>query len=308
MVFHSSFIIYHSSIIATLMVRVALAIIWLLHFLPLAMLAPVGRAFGLFSYAVAAERRRVGRINLRLCFPDWTEAERRRLLRRHFQAFGRAILERGVLWWSSRERILRVVRIEGLEHWTAVSDRPVIWLAPHFVGLDMGGSRLAAEYRAASMFSRQKDPTLDAILYHGRTRFVMPHLVSRQEGIRPLVRVMREGLPFYYLPDMDFGPRDSVFVPFFGVPTATITGLSRVARLAGASIVPVLTRQLPGGRGYVLRFYPAWDNFPTEDPQADARRMNAFIEERVREMPEQYHWLHKRFKTRPPGASSLYAD
>jgi KDO2-lipid IV(A) lauroyltransferase len=107
---------------------------------------------------------------------------------------------------------------------------------------------------------------------------------------------------------MDFGPRDSVFVPFFGVPTATITGLSRVARLAGASIVPVLTRQLPGGRGYVLRFYPAWDNFPTEDSQADARRMNAFIEERVREMPEQYHWLHKRFKTRPPGASSLYAD
>jgi KDO2-lipid IV(A) lauroyltransferase len=134
----------------------------------------------------------------------------------------------------------------------------------------------------------------------------MPTLVSRQDGIRPLVRVMREGLPFYYLPDMDFGPRDSVFVPFFGVPTATITGLSRIARLAGAAIVPVATRQLPGGRGYVVQFYPAWENFPTDDPQADARRMNAFIEERVREMPEQYHWLHKRFKTRPPGVERVY--
>ena len=134
----------------------------------------------------------------------------------------------------------------------------------------------------------------------------MPRLVSREEGLRPLVRVMREGLPFYYLPDLDFGARDSVFVPFFGVPTATITGLSRIARLARAAVVPVITRQLPGGQGYVLQFFPAWENFPTDDVEADARRMNAFIEERVLEMPEQYHWLHKRFKTRPPGVAQLY--
>jgi KDO2-lipid IV(A) lauroyltransferase len=288
------------------MIRVALAIIWLLHFLPLTILALIGRGFGLLVYAVARDRRRVARINLRLCFPEWTEAQRRRVSRRNFQAFGRAVLERGVLWWASKERILRIVRIEGLEHWQAVADGPVIWLAPHFVGLDMGGTRLAAEYEAASMYSRQKDPVLDRILYHGRTRFVMPRLVSRQEGLRPLVRVMREGVPFYYLPDLDFGPRDSVFVPFFGVPAATITGLSRMARLARAAVVPVITRQLPGGRGYVLQFYPAWDNFPTDDPEADARRMNAFIEARVRETPEQYHWLHKRFKTRPPGEPPVY--
>ena len=288
------------------MTRIALALIWLLHFLPLALLAPVGRAFGLLLYMGVAERRRVGMTNLRLCFPDWSEAERRRLVRRHFQAFGRAVLERGILWWASKERILRIVRIEGLHHWQAVADRPVIWLAPHFVGLDMGGSRLAAEYEAASMYSRQKDPLLDAILYHGRTRFVMPRLVSRQEGIRPLVRVIREGLPFYYLPDMDFGARDSVFVPFFAEPAATVTGLSRIARLARAVVVPVVTRQLAGGGGYVVQFYPAWSDFPTDDVQADARRMNAFIEERVREIPEQYHWLHKRFKTRPPGAKRVY--
>ena len=286
--------------------RLALLLIWGLHFLPLAVLSRIGSAFGLLLYPLVFERRRVGRTNLRLCFPDWTESQRRRLLRRHFQAFGRAILERGILWWSSRKRVMRVIRIEGLEHWQAVQGRPVIWFAPHFLGLDMGGTRLAAEFAASSMYSRQRNPVLDAILYHGRTRFVMPRLLSRQDGLRPLVRAMREGLPFYYLPDMDFGPRDSVFVPFFGVTAATITGLSRIAKLAGAAVVPVVTRQLPGGQGYVLRFYPAWADFPTEDVEADVRRMNAFIEERVLEMPEQYHWLHKRFKTRPPGVERIY--
>ncbi len=286
--------------------RIAIAVMWMLHFLPLGLLAPIGRMLGIVGYALATERRRVGRTNLRLCFPQWTEAERIRLLKRHFQAFGRAVIERGILWWSSRERVMRLVRIEGIEHWTAVRDRPVIWFVPHFVGLDMGGSRILCEYRLASMYSRQKDPTLDALLYHGRTRFEPPTLVSRQEGIRSLVRVIRGGLPFYYLPDMDFGRRDSIFVPFFGVPAATITGLSRIARLARAVVVPLVTRQLPGSDGYVLRFYPAWENFPTDDVEADVRRMNAFIEERVMELPEQYHWLHKRFKTRPPGAERVY--
>ena len=290
----------------TLGTRLALGFFWLLHFLPLALLARIGHGFGRLLYLVAGDRRRAALTNLRLCFPQWSEAERKNVARRHFRSFARAALERGILWWAPKERILRIVRIEGLEHWQAVADRPVIWLAPHFVGMDMGGTRLAAEYRAAAMFTRQKNPVLDAILYHGRTRFVMPRLVSRQEGLRPLVRVMREGLPFYYLPDMDFGARDSVFVPFFGVPAATITGLSRIARLAHAAVVPVITRQLPGGQGYVLQFYPAWENFPSDDVEADARRMNAFIEERVLEMPDQYHWLHKRFKTRPPGEEPVY--
>jgi KDO2-lipid IV(A) lauroyltransferase len=286
--------------------RLLLRVVWLLHFLPLSILAPIGRALGLFLYVVAGERRRVGRTNLRMCFPAMSERDRRRLLRRHFQAFSRAILERGYLWWSPKEDVMRLVRIEGLHHWQSVGDRPVIWFAPHFVGLDAGGSRITTEFKGSSMYSRQRNPVLDRILYHGRTRFVTPRLLSRQDGIRPLVRAIREGLPFYYLPDMDFGPRDSVFVPFFGVPAATITGLSRVARLAGAVVVPVVTRQLPGGEGYVLQFYPPWDDFPTDDAEADARRMNAFIEERVREMPEQYHWLHKRFKTRPPGLQRVY--
>ena len=131
-------------------------------------------------------------------------------------------------------------------------------------------------------------------------------LFSRQEGIRPIVRTLREGLPFYYLPDMDFGERDSIFVPFFGVSAATITGLSRLASVAGAVVVPAVTRQLPGAGGYVFRFYPAWTDFPGASVEEDTRRMNAFIEERVLEMPEQYFWLHKRFKTRPAGEPRFY--
>jgi Kdo2-lipid IVA lauroyltransferase/acyltransferase len=286
--------------------RAALALVWLLRFLPLVALAPLGRVAGLLAYALVGERRRVTLTNLGLCFPQWSESERRRIARRHFQALGRATLEHGILWWSSKERVQRLVRVEGEEHWLAVRDRPVIWLAPHFIGLDMGGVRLATEHRAVSVYSRQKDPLFDSVLYEGRTRFVMPELYSRHQGVRSIVKSIRRGLPFYYLPDMDFGSRDSVFVPFFGVSAATITGLSRIARMAGAVVVPVVTRQLAGARGYVLRFYPAWQDFPTDDLERDARRMNAFIEERVLEMPEQYFWLHKRFKTRPAGEAKYY--
>lgn len=290
------------------MTRFAIFLLWLVHFFPLNLLAPVGRGLGLLVYAVVRERREVALTNLRLCFPEWDERTRRRIARRHFQAFGRALVEHGLLWWSSKARLQRLIRVEGLAHWQAVAERPVIWLAPHFVGLDMGGTRIITEWRGVSVYSRQKDAVLNRVLLRGRTRFVEPVLFSRQDGIRPVVRAMRQGLPLYYLPDMDLGSRDSIFVPFFGVPAATVTALSRIARLAGAVVVPAVTRQLPGGAGYVLQFYPAWESFPTDDVAADVRRMNAFIEDRVREMPEQYFWLHKRFKTRPPGEARFYPE
>ena len=288
------------------MIRFGIFFVWLLHFLPLELLAPVGEGLGILLYRFGRERRRVARINLRLCFPQMPDDEREKLVRRHFRAFGRSVLERGILWWSPKERIQRLVHIEGLEHWQAVQDRPVIWLAPHFVGLDMGGVRLTSEYPLVSMYSKQKNPVFNDLLLRSRTRFGTSHLVSRQEGIRPVVKQLKAGLPFYYLPDMDYGARDAVFVPFFGVPAATITALSRLAQMTGAAVVPCVTRQLPGGAGYVLRFYPAWTDFPGGSAEADTRRMNAFIEDRVLEMPEQYFWLHKRFKTRPEGEARFY--
>jgi len=289
-----------------MMTRFGLALVWLLHGLPLRWLAPLGRGLGRLLYALAAERRRVVLTNLKLCFPQLDEASRKDLARRHFAAFGRSLLEHGILWWGSRERVMQLVSIEGLEHWRAVGDRPVIWLVPHFVGLDMGAIRLTAEHPFVAMYSRQKNPAFDAVLYQGRTRLGPAQMISRQEGLRPVARAMKSGMPFYYLPDMDYGERDSIFVPFFGVSAATITGLSRIAALTGAVVVPAVTEQLPDDKGYRLRFHPAWSDFPSGDLAADTRRMNAFIEDQVRAMPEQYYWLHKRFKTRPPGEARIY--
>jgi len=289
------------------MIRLGLALIWLLHFLPLVVQARLGAGLGSLLYMLARRRRNVVLTNLRLCYPELPNDRREQIARDHFRAFGRSLLEHGILWWGAKTDVQNLVRIEGLEHWRDVTDRPVILLAPHFIGLDMGGIRLAAEFRLNSVYSRQKSAAADAIFIHGRTRFGQTTLFARQDGIRPMIRSLKSGEPFYYLPDMDLGARDSVFAPFFGVQAATITGLSRIAGLAGAVIVPCITRQLAGGAGYVVKLYPAWRDFPSGDPVADARRMNAFIEERVREMPEQYYWLHKRFKTRPAGEPNPYA-
>ena len=288
------------------MTRLALVLMWLLHLLPLSWLSPLGIVFGRLLFALAGERRRIAITNLRLCFPDMSEAERIALARRHFEAFGRSFLERGILWWASPDRLRKLVRLEGLEHFTALAGRPVILLVPHFIGLDMGGTRIMLEFDIVSIYANQKNLLFNAALLKGRSRFGGSILLSRQEGTRKAIKAMRAGKPFYYLPDMDYGERDTIFVPFFGVPAATITGLSRLARISGAAVLPVITRMLPGGSGYVVEIGAPWQNFPGPSIEADTRRMNAFIESEIRHMPEQYLWLHKRFKTRPPGEKSPY--
>jgi Kdo2-lipid IVA lauroyltransferase/acyltransferase len=289
------------------MMRLVVGILWLLHFLPLGALAAVGNTLGRLAFWLIPERRRVTRVNLEKCFPQMAPEARERLARAHFRAVTRSLVEHALLWWAPEARIRRLIRIEGLEHLQALRGTPVILLVPHFVGLDACATRLALEISAVGIYSRQKNALLTRMLTHGRVRFGDQHVVSRQEGVRAAIRSMqREKRPFYYLPDQDYGPRDALFVPFFGVPAATIPGLSRIARLSGAKVVPCVTRMLPGGAGYVVRIEPPWASFPGADPYADTRRMNEFIEQQVLAMPEQYLWMHKRFKTRPPGEARFY--
>ncbi|MBI1174193.1 MAG: lipid A biosynthesis acyltransferase [Sideroxydans sp.] len=289
------------------MTRAGIFIMWLLHGLPLPVLAWFGNFLGLLLYMLGRERRRVAHINLGLCFPDMPRHERKRLVRRHFQAFGRSFIERGVLWWSSAARIRKLVRVTGLEHYTAAAAHgPVILLVPHFVALDVGWSWLTQHGNLVSMYSNQKDPYFHKQLLQGRLRFGQSQLYARQQGLRPIIKAMRGRLPFYYLPDQDLATRDSLFIPFFGVPAATLTTIPRLAEITGARVVPCIARMLPDAAGYEVHFYPAWDNYPIGDLAADTRRVNEFIEQRVREMPEQYFWLHKRFKTRPEGEEKLY--
>ncbi len=283
-----------------------LAFLWCLHWLPLPVLRSLGWLLGQVLWIVGGSRRRVGLTNLRLCFPERSEAERRAILKAHFVAFARAFLDRTLFWWASAGRIRRVVRLLGEEHLQmGVPDAaPVIVLAPHFLGLDAAGSRLSMTGQWVSMYSKQKNPVFDKVLYDGRMRFNEQILVSRQDGMRKALKAMRAGHPFYYLPDMDFGPADSIFVPFFGVPAATIPGVPRLAKVAHARVVPCITRMVPDG--YEVMLSPAWENYPTDSAEKDTLRMNAFIEREVLKMPEQYYWLHKRFKTRPPGEARIY--
>ena len=280
--------------------------LWLMHWLPLSLQAAIGNALGWLLALMPSKRRKIVSTNLALCFPEAPGALRRRWLRQTFQASVRAVLEHGLLWWGREARLRRLIRIDNPDAARGDGKRPVIWMAPHFVGLDMGGVRLTMDQTIVSMYARSRDPVTDRFMRHGRTRFSNIVLIERHEGIKPTLQAIRSGLPFYYLPDQDHGRSNAVFVPFFGVSAATVSALPRLAKLTDAQIIPVITRQLPGGQGYRIRFYPPWDDFPSDSLEADVARMNAFIEARIREMPPQYLWLHRRFKTRPVGEPSLY--
>ncbi|MBV8032162.1 MAG: lipid A biosynthesis acyltransferase [Betaproteobacteria bacterium] len=289
------------------MSRLVFGFMWVLRFFPVGFVAWTGERVGALMFWLIAERRNVTRINLRLCFPALPGEERERLARAHFRAFVRAFLERGILWWSSPERIRSFVVVENVEI-LREAKKPVILFAPHFVGLDATLARLSLDFPLAMMYSRQKDPLFERLLYQGRTRFG-GRMFPRQAGVKEGLRAIAEGSLYYYLPDLDYGRNRAIFVPFFGVPAATVTGLAYIARVTGAAVVPCVTRMLPGG-GYAARLYRAWEQFPSgegvEAVEADTRRMVRFIEDRVRELPEQYFWMHKRFKTRPEGEARFY--
>lgn len=281
-----------------------LGLLWLLHWLPLPLLRGLGWVLGRLLFLLGRERRRVARTNLSLCFPQWSEARREQVLRQHFVAFARALLDRTLFWWAPRQRLERLIRLKGGEYLQRDDGRPTLILAPHFVGLDAGGVMMTMSTPLVSVYSNQKHPVFNAVFLAGRLRFNGPLLLSRQEGMRRALKAMKSGLPFYYLPDMDFGRKESIFVPFFGVQAATITGVSRLARATGARVVPCISRLIPGG--YEVELLPPWEKFPGASVEADTAFMNRFIETQVLTMPEQYFWLHKRFKTRPEGEARIY--
>ena len=288
--------------------RLLLALLWVLHWLPLGAQAAFGRGLGALLYRLAKSRRRIALRNLELCFPQMSQAERERLARDHFGWLGRSIVERGLLWWAPRERLMRLIHVEGEVDLAERSERPVMWLVPHFMALDVAGAatQLFQTRWVASIYQAQSNAVLDAAMRAGRLRFGVGEVFSRHESALPLVRAVKKGAAFFNLPDMDFGPRDAAFVPFFGVPAATLLAPSRLARSLKMVVQPVVAETLPGGQGYRVRFLPAWDDWPSADPEADARRMNAWIESEIRRCPAQYLWVHKRFKTRPEGQPPVY--
>ncbi|MDG2203311.1 MAG: lipid A biosynthesis acyltransferase [Burkholderiales bacterium] len=289
------------------MTRAVLAILWVLHFLPRRVLSLFGHILGLLFFLLSKERRRVVTINLKLCFPSLSARERNTLRLKHFIALGRAIADSSIAWWSKASSIRSLATIKGKKYLNeALREGPVIVLAPHFVGLEVLGIRLSLEENAQSMYSNQKDPVLNQFLISRRTRFRNIQLISRQDGIKNVVRALKARLPLFFLPDMDLGARDAVFVPFFGVIAATVDAVPRLAALTNAKVIPVTIQQFKSNKPYEIEFFPAWDNYPSNDVTADTITMNKFIEEQVHKMPEQYYWVHKRFKTQPNDAEQVY--
>lgn len=285
----------------------ALGILWPFSRLPLVVLWAMGGALGQLLYALHARGRRIAARNLALCFPALPVGERMRLVQRHYRALGRAILGTGFSWWAPRGRQRALVRTRDREHYdrALAAGRSIILLAPHFVMLELGGVRLAQERLMISMYKQSRNRLIDLFMRRGRLRYG-GYVVERDAELRALLRRLRAGEPFYYLPDQNPGEAAHVFAPFFGIPAATITALGRMAQLANAVVIPCFTKQLPYGQGYEIIFKAPLENFPSGDTLADATCMNAAIEAGVREMPEQYMWTYKRFKQRPPGEPPLY--
>jgi KDO2-lipid IV(A) lauroyltransferase len=291
--------------------RLLVAALWLLHFLPLSVLAACGNALGSAFFLLARRRRHIVLVNLGLCFPEFDDESAPSVGESAFPGcWARSVLERtSAAGGRVRQRLSRLIRVEGEERMRALLDagRPVLMLAPHFVGLDAGGVGIAMRFDSASIYAVQSNPVFDRLLLRGRRNVLAISCCSRARK-RARQRAGDEGRAPAVLP-AGHGFReseDSIFVPFFGVQAATVPGLSRLARLAGAVVVPCVTRILPGGEGYAVTVGEPWQDFPSADVEADTRRMNAWIEAAVRSMPEQYYWVHRRFKTRPPGEPRPY--
>lgn len=288
--------------------RLLLALMWCLHWLPLPILGRIGVGVGSLLFVFMRKRRHITLTNLQLCMPQLTPAARLQLARSHFQYFARSVLERSILWWASPSRLSRLIQVVSQVPIQQMMNRPTIFLCPHFVCLEVAGVAITMQAPACSIYTTQRNKIFDAALRKGRLRFTPDekNLLSREAGVKPIIRAMKSGRAFLMLPDMDFGVRDSVFTPFFGIPAATLTSPARLVTATDGQIIPVVTRFLPNYQGWQVIFYPSWENYSGTDINEATLRMNAFIEERVLESPAEYFWSHKRFKTRPNGERNFY--
>jgi KDO2-lipid IV(A) lauroyltransferase len=265
----------------------------------------LGLTLAALLWLFAKRRKHVMQTNLALCFPEKSAQERALLAKRHLRLYLQTFFDRAWLWQADEVFIRQQVQLEGLDILQQCQQQgPVILLAPHFLGLDAGWTRLSLETSMVTMYSNQKSQMLNDLIRTGRQRFGLQSLMSRQEGIKPVIRQLKAGKPLYYLPDMDFGAKDAVFVPFFGVLAATVTAVARIARLLGAQVLPCPT--FVTSNGYRTVIMSPLANFPGDDDVLATTAINQMIESLVLDHPPEYLWLHKRFKTRPPGQSVMY--
>lgn len=281
------------------------AIMRALGAMPLPLLRACGAVLGAVLYFLVPSRRRVVEANLRLCFPDWPAPRQRQVARQVFIHFAQAWLDRGWLWHAPPAVLGRRLHVHDPAG-VLQQAQPTVLFAPHFVGLDAGWTALALQpgLRLSTIYTQQSNPSADQWVKAGRSRWGQVTLYARVDGVKQLIKSLREGVWLYLLPDMNFGAEESVFVPFYGQPAATVPSLPRFARLAQARVVPVVTRMTPSG--YEVQVLAPWADYPGEDAVADTALMNLRLQAFINAMPAQYFWVHQRFKSRPEGMPAVY--
>ncbi len=273
----------------------------------------LGSILGDFIFTIAPTRRMIALRNLELCFPNQSAQELHLLCREAFRNIMRATLSCGIGWWAHPNRLGKLITLVNSERYRAAinSDQNVILLAPHFVALEIGGIYLSMASPVASIYQHSRNHIFDKLMLAGRSRF-NAKMFERKDNLTQLIRQIKSGTIFYYLPDQDPGvqwdPNRAVFAPFFGVQAATWAALSRIAKLTNAVVLPCATKIRPDGQGFEIIFGPKLEQFPSGDLQVDAAKMNKAIELLIKDMPDQYFWAHRRFKTQPNGHRNYYAD
>ncbi|WP_252090489.1 lipid A biosynthesis lauroyl acyltransferase [Pseudomonas sp. MWU13-3659] len=285
-----------------------LGLLWLVAQLPYRALLALGRALGAVMYRVAGERRRIAARNLELCFPELSGDERQRLLKENFASTGIAFFEMAMSWWWPKARLARLAHIEGIEHLQAAQTEGegAILMAVHFTTLEIGAALLGQVHTIDGMYREHGNAVFDFIQRRGRERHNLDSLAVERDDVRGMLKLLRKGRAIWYAPDQDYGIKQSIFVPLFGIPAATVTATTKFARLGKARVIPFTQKRLDDGSGYRLVVHPPLEGFPGETEEADCLRINQWVEGVLRECPEQYLWAHRRFKSRPEGEPRLY--
>lgn len=286
---------------------IGLAILRLCAFLPYQVQMWLGRQLGYLSYALMPRRKHIIETNIRLCFPDLTARQQQRMIRKSIASTGMAIFETGISWWAPKEALMRLHKLEGLEHLNnaLAQGKGAIILASHFTTLEIGGTFLAQHIDNLNVvYKRAHNPLFEYFIRSKRTK--NNATLINHKKVREIIRCLRNNNVAWYSPDQDFGEKDSVFAPFMGISTCTLVSTQRLAQLTGAPIVPLHVVRPSRGSVYTFHFSPAIENFPSDDAVQDATAINHAIEEQIKVAPEQYLWAHRRFKSRPAGEASLY--
>lgn len=285
-----------------------LAVLFLGAQIPTVVAHALGRGLGWIAYHLAPRRRRIAQRNLELCFPELTPKQRADCLRASYRSMGMGAFEFIRAWWGPLGRLPQQTHFEGVEHIVEAmqSGRGVILLSGHFLTLEICGRLLCEKVPVSGMYRRHRNPVMEWAVKRGRMRYAAA-MFAREE-LRACVKHLKKGGILWYAPDQDMRGKEAVFAPFFGVSAATITATHQLAKLSGAAVMGFFHRRRAGQAGYEIRITEPLIDFPSGDEQKDAERVNQLIEAMVREAPDEYLWIHRRFKTRPDGEKSVYDE